>query len=415
MRKLLSGATPMVLGTLLTGLLVGCGDSKGGQAMMALMAEKDVTVTAETIKPQTFPIVLSQPGTTYAVRNVNIDSRVTGYVESVDFMDGQLVKTGDTLFQLDPRPFEAALLEARGNLEVAVAARNLAERTLERNRPLVESGAISREDFDQLVTDLEKSEGQVETAAGSLVNAELNLSYSTITAPFDGRVGQRQVELGALVQPSGFADTLVTLVQYDPMRILVSVDAHNLPKLLELQKKGIVTAKVRVNGTRGGGGKVFDGVIDFIDNQVDSSTSTAMVRVKFDNPDAWAYPGQFGEAQILVRNVPDAVVIPQRALRAEQGGGSFVWLIDSKNKITRQDVTVGESLEGKSWIQKGLRAGQRIVVDSGGELSSGNVVRIVTAAQLKAEQSGETTTASDDSSSSSSGTSSKNSSSSSMK
>ena len=414
MRKLLSGATPMVLGSLLTGLLVACGDSKGGQAMMALMAEKDVTVTADTIKPQTFPIVLSQPGTTYALRNVNIDSRVTGYVESVEFMDGQLVKTGDTLFQLDPRPFEAALLEARGNLEVAVAARNLAERTLERNRPLVESGAISREDFDQLVTDLERSEGQVETAAGSLVNAELNLSYSTITAPFDGRVGQRQVELGALVQPSGFADTLVTLVQYDPMRILVSVDAHNLPTLLELQKKGAVTAKVRVNGTRGGGGKVFDGVIDFIDNQVDSSTSTAMVRVKFDNPDAWAYPGQYGEAQILVRNVPDAIVIPQRALRAEQGGGSFVWLIDSKNKITRQDVTVGESLEGKSWIQKGLRSGQRIVVDSGGELSSGDVVKIVTLDQMKAEQSGDTT-ASDDSSSSSSGTSSKKSSSSSMK
>jgi len=409
-RKLLPGTTPTILGILLTGVLAGCGGSNSGKETMALMAEKDTTVTAQSIKPETFSIVLSQPGTTYAIRNVNIDSRVTGYVESVDFMDGQLVKTGDTLFQLDPRPFEAALLEARGNLEGAVAARNLAERTVERNRPLVETGAISREDFDQLVTNLEKSEGQVETAAGSLVNAELNLSFSTISAPFDGRLGQRQVELGALVEPSGFADSLVTLVQYDPMRILVSVDAHNLPKLIELQKSGAVTAKVRVNGTRGGGGKVFDGVIDFIDNQVDASTSTATVRVKFDNPDAWAYPGQFGEAQILVRKVPDAVVIPQRALRAEQGGGSYVWLIDSKNKLTRQDVTVGESVEGKSWIQKGLRAGQRIVVDSGGELSSGDVVKIVTLAQLKAEQSGDTTQ-SGDSSSSSSSASSKNSSS----
>ena len=414
MSKLLRGATPTVLGILLGGFLAGCGGSSSAKETMALMAEKDTTVTAESIKPQTFPVVLSQPGTTDAIRNVNIDSRVTGYVESVDFEDGQLVKAGDRLFQLDPRPFEASLLEARGNLEGAVAARNLAERTLERNRPLVETGAISREDFDQLVTSLEKSEGQVETAAGSLVNAELNLSFSTITAPFDGRLGQRQVELGALVQPSGFADTLVTLVQFNPMRLLVSIDAHNLPKLIELQKKGTVSAKVRVNGTRGGGGKVFDGVIDFIDNQVDPMTSTATVRVKFDNPDAWAYPGQYGEAQILVKNVPNAVVIPQRALRAEQGGGSYVWVIGEKNKITRQDVTVGESVDGNSWIQKGLRSGQRIVIDSGGQLSSGDVVKIVTLAQLKAEESGDTTS-SDDPSSSSSSASSKNSSSSSMK
>jgi RND family efflux transporter MFP subunit len=413
-RKLLLGSKPMVLGILLTGLLAGCGGSSSAKETVALMAEKDTTVTAESIKSQTFPVVLSQPGTTYAIRNVNIDSRVTGYVESVDFMDGQLVKAGDRLFQLDPRPFEAALLEARGNLEAAVASRNLAERTLERNRPLVETGAISREDFDQLVTNLEQSEGQVETAAGSLVNAELNLSFSTISAPFDGQLGQRQVELGALVQPSGFADTLVTIVQYDPMRILVSVDAKNLPQLVELHKKGTVTAKVRVNGTRGGGGKVFDGVIDFIDNQVDPMTSTAMVRVKFENPDAWAYPGQYGEAQILVRNVANAVVIPQRALRAEQGGGSYVWLIDSKNKITRQDITIGETVSGQSWIEKGLRAGQRIVVDSGGELSTGDIVKIVTAAQMKAEITGDTTST-DDSSSSSSSTSTKNSSTSSMK
>jgi RND family efflux transporter MFP subunit len=184
--------------------------------------------------------------------------------------------------------------------------------------------------------------------------------------------------------------------------------------LIELQKKGTVSAKVRVNGTRGGGGKVFDGVIDFIDNQVDPMTSTATVRVKFDNPDGWAYPGQYGEAQILVKNVANAVVIPQRALRAEQGGGSYVWVIGEKNKITRQDVTVGESVDGNSWIQKGLRSGQRIVVDSGGQLSSGDVVKIVTLAQLKAEQSGDTTS-SDDPSSSSSSASSKNSSSSSMK
>ena len=414
MSKLLRGATPTVLGILLGGFLAGCGGSSSAKETMALMAEKDTTVTAESIKPQTFPVVLSQPGTTDAIRNVNIDSRVTGYVESVDFEDGQLVKAGDRLFQLDPRPFEASLLEARGDLEAAVAARNLAERTLERNRPLVETGAISREDFDQLVTSLEKSEGQVETAAGSLVNAELNLSFSTITAPFDGRLGQRQVELGALVEPSGFADSLVTLVQFNPMRLLVSIDAHNLPKLIELQKKGAVSAKVRVNGTRGGGGKVFDGVIDFINNQVDPMTSTATVRVKFDNPDAWAYPGQYGEAQILVKNVPNAVVIPQRALRAEQGGGSYVWVIGEKNKITRQDVTVGESVDGNSWIQKGLRSGQRIVIDSGGQLSSGDVVKIVTLAQLKAEESGDTTS-SDDPSSSSSSASSKNSSSSSMK
>ena len=137
-------------------------------------------------------------------------------------------------------------------------------------------------------------------------------------------------------------------------------------------------ASVRVNGTRGGGGKVFEGVVDFIDNQVNPSTSTVMVRVRFENPDAWAYPGQYSEVEISVRSIPNAVVIPEVALRAQQGGGQYVWLIDDKDKISRQDVTVENIRSGEALISKGLRSGQKIVVLGSTQLVAGDKVTIVT-------------------------------------
>ena len=359
-------------------LLIGCGGSgSSAKEQVAVMESRDTTVTSETIASSVYEIKLDQPGTTYAIRDIQLGSRVTGYIDSVEFKDGSIVQKGDRLFEIDPRPFEAALLQAKGALETAVAARNLASHNLERNRPLVETGAISKEQFDTYVSNLEQAEGQVESAAGQLVEAELNLGYATIRAPFTGRVGQREVEVGDLVQGSG-SPTLVSLIQYDPMRALVSIPAKELPRLTELESKGDIKASVRVNGTRGGGGRVFDGVVDFIDNQVDQNTSTVMVRVRFDNPDAWAYPGQYSEVQLWVQSIPDAIVIPQAALRAQQGGKQFVWLIDDKDKITRQDVTVGDISGGQAMITKGLRDGQKIVVLGSNDLQSGDKVTIVT-------------------------------------
>ena len=358
--------------------LVSCGGSSvSPQEQVKMMESRDTTVTAQDLKPTTYEMKIAQPGTTYAIRDVELEARVNGYIEAVDFDDGAIVKKGDRLFQIDPRPFEADLLQARGNLEQAIAARNLSAHNVERNRPLVETGAISREQFDTFVSSLEQNEGLVEAAAGQLVAAELNLGYTTIRAPFTGRLGQRQVELGDLVQGTG-TPQLISIVQYDPMRCLVSLPASNLEELTQLKAKGTVKASVRVNGTRGGGGKVFEGVVDFIDNQVNPSTSTVMVRVRFENPDAWAYPGQYSEVEISVRSIPNAVVIPEVALRAQQGGGQYVWLIDDKDKISRQDVTVENIRSGEALISKGLRSGQKIVVLGSTQLVAGDKVTIVT-------------------------------------
>lgn len=353
--------------------LNSCGSSSGKE-QLALMEARDTTVTAETVQATDYPILLYQPGMTYAIRDVQLESRVTGYIEKVNFTDGSLAKAGDVLIQVDPRPFEAALLEARGQLESAVAARNLAQRTVERNRPLVESGAVSREQFDTYVADLEQAEGQVETAAGQLVEAELNLDFTTIRAPFDGRLGQREVEIGNLVQASGTPD-LVSIVQYHPMRVLLAVDAGELPSLQEAFAKPPFKASVRVNGTRGGGGKVFDGVVDFIDNQVSGSTSTVMVRVRFDNPDAWAFPGQYAEATLHMGTIPGAIVISEKAIRADQAG-RFVWVIDSKKKISKQQVTIASTANGRSHVSKGLKAGQMVVVEGSDQLRAGDSVKI---------------------------------------
>lgn len=376
----------------LLGLLIlsfvaaSCGSSSAdAKKQIAAMQAKDMSVTSVTTKTSVYTEELSQPGTTYAIRNIELEPRVDGYVDSVEFADGSLVKTGDLLFQIDPRPYEAALVQARGNLESSVAMRNLAAHNVERNRPLVETGAVSREQFDTYVSTLEQYEGEVETAAGQLVNAELNLGYTMIRAPFDGRVGQRQVEVGDLVQ-SMSSSKMVTLVQYHPMRVLISVPAAQLERLVALQEKSPIQASVRVNGTRGGGGKLFDGEVDFINNQVNQMTSTAMVRVRFKNPDAWAYPGQYALASLKVATVPQAIVIPEKAIRLEQGGTKFVWIINQKDKISRQDVETSASRNGEVWVKKGLRAGQRIVVDGATTLVSGDQVTIkaaTSASELK--------------------------------
>ena len=376
----------------LLGSIGGCGSSDGKKTV-ELMSQRNTNVTTEEIKTSTYSLYLNQPGTTYAIRNVDLESRVTGYIESIDFEDGQLVKTGDRLFLIDPRPFEAALLQARGNLEAALAQRNLDERNVQRNRSLVESGAISREAFDTFVTNLEVAEGNVETAAGDLVNAELNLSFTSIIAPFNGKLGQRQYEIGALVE-QGASQTLVTIVEYDPMRILVSVAAEHLPLLRKLKAEGNLNADVRVNGTRGGGGRVFKGTVDFIDNQVAELTSTVLVRIRFPNPDGWAFPGQYGESQILIKEEPNAIVIPQKAVSLLQGGMHSVWVVGEKNEVQSQVVELGDTNNGECWITKGLKVGQKIVVDTSGQLASGDTVTIVSASkfeqQKKAKKSGMT-------------------------
>lgn len=354
---------------------VSCGGSSDAKAQIAALQAKDLAVTATTTKTTEYTEEIIQPGTTYAIRNIELEPRVDGYIDSVDFADGSLVKTGDLLFQIDPRPYEASLLQARGNLEASIAMRNLAAHNVERNRPLVETGAVSREQFDTYVATLEQYEGEVETAAGQLVNAELNLGYTMIRAPFDGRVGQRQVEVGDLVQAMS-SSQMVTLVQYHPMRVLVSVPAKDLEQLVALQEKAPIKASVQVNGTRGGGGKSFDGEVDFINNQVNQMTSTVTVRVRFKNPDAWAYPGQYAVASLKVATVPNAIVIPEKAIRLEQGGTKFVWIINEKSKISRQDVETSASRDGQVWVKKGLRAGQRIVVDGSSTLASGDQVSI---------------------------------------
>ena len=361
---------------LLPSLLGSCGDSSSGKEQLAVAEARDTTVTVETVKTSAFALLLYQPGLTYAIRDVQLAPRVTGYIEEVNFTDGALVKAGDVLFQIDPRPFEATLLEARGDLEVAIAARNLAVRTVERNRSLADSGAVSKEQFDIYVTDLERAEGQVETAAGQLVSAELDLEYATIRAPFDGRLGQREVEIGELVQASG-SPNLVSIVQYDPMRTLLAVDAKELPALLKAFEEVPFNAQVRVNGTRGGGGKLFQGVVDFIDNQVNKSTSTVTVRVRFDNPDAWAYPGQYTESILKIGTVPDAIVIPEKSIRANQSG-RFVWVVDSKGTIKAQDITIAATSNGNSRITKGLKAGQTIVIEGNDGLREGDKVTITT-------------------------------------
>ncbi|MED5389751.1 MAG: efflux RND transporter periplasmic adaptor subunit [Pseudomonadota bacterium] len=326
--------------------------SEAGQPMPA--PEVDVAqVIAE-------PVTLweSFTGRVVAPETVELRPRVSGYIDRVAFEEGALVEAGDLLFQIDPRPYRARLQAARAELAQANSQLALAKSEAGRAKTLLESRAISREEYDQRSAALLSARALVNAARAAVETAELDLQYTRVTAPVAGRAGRAMVTKGNLA--SADQTLLTTLVSVDPMHVYFEADEQSAFDSLQVPGAG-KSATVRI-GVSGESGYPHRGTLDFIDNRLNSGTGTLQYRAELANPDGIFKPGQFARVEMPVAKLERALLVSRKAVMTDQDR-RFVYVVDDNDQVVRRQVTPGRSVDDLLVIHQGLESGDRVIVN----------------------------------------------------
>jgi len=303
-----------------------------------------------------------------AVNSVEIRARVNGYLQNVNFKDGALVKKGDLLFVIDPRPYQAELDRSQAELERAQSQFDLAQNDYKRATELFQNKAISAEEFDTRSKNEAGADAAVKSAQANVETAQLNLDYSKILAPIDGRLSRAMVTEGNLVTGDGKDSTLLTtLVSVDPIYAYVDVDEKSVMKYQELDREGVrkssrngpVPAEL---GLLNEGDFPHKGTIDFVDNQIDSTTGTLRARGVFPNPDGSLIPGQFARMRVTGSGKYTGMLVPDYALGIDQEK-KIVYVVQPDKTIQSKVVIPGQLVDGLRVVRSGLDPTDLVVLD----------------------------------------------------
>lgn len=302
------------------------------------------------------------------VESVNVQARVSGYLDRIYFSDGQLVKQGEVLFEIDPRPFEAALQIAEGALAEAQAQAKLAKTELARSERLIKTRAISREELDRRQQDSVARQGAVLTAEGQLAQAKLNLEFCRVVAPITGRISESRVDVGNLVQGGEVNATLLTtIVTHDPIYAYWDTDEASVLKYTRLVLAGdLPTVREKKIPVQLELADENDwprtGYMDFAENQLDEATATIRVRAIFENDDMLMTPGMFARVRVRASPAYDAMVIPDAAVGTDQDK-RFVYVLGEGNQVQYRPVILGPRFGSKRAVREGLTAEDWVAVD----------------------------------------------------
>ncbi len=303
-----------------------------------------------------------------AVERVEIRSRVSGYLKETLFDDGQLVRIGTPLFVIDQRPFSIALDAAKAELDGAKARAELAVREAERGRELVNTRAISQEVYEERQSLVAQTAADVRAAEARVAQAELNLEFTTVKSPINGRVGTDIVTRGNLVNGSDSGGTLLTIVvSEDPIYFSFEVSESDFLKYTRLYFEGDRPSsrndpnpvQVRLLDEEQ---FVHEGTMDFVDNELDPTSGTLSGRAIISNPGGFLQPGQFGRLRLLGSGEYDAILVPDRIVQSEQAQ-KFIYTLDSSDQITRKFVELGPMHEGLRVIRQGLSGNDRVILN----------------------------------------------------
>jgi membrane fusion protein, multidrug efflux system len=325
-----------------------------------------------TVDKGNIRIMLNELGTVTSLDTVTVFTQINGQLQEIGFTEGQVVKKGDFLAQIDPRPYIAALEQAQGTLAKDQGLLAQAQADLKRFQTLGRQDSIAQQQLDDQRFLVQQDTGQVQTDQGAVDTAKVNLAYCHIISPIDGQVGLRQVDAGNYIQSSSTTG-IVVLTQMQPISVLFSVPEDNLPDIIQRVRAGAtlsVEAYDRANNKL-----LATGELGTLDNVIDTTTGTLKLRAMFANPDEMLYPNQFVNARLLVNTIQDSVRVPVPAVQRGEPG-TFVYLINANNTVSVRPIKVGPTDGNYEAVLSGLNPGDRVVTDGTDRLRDGAAVTL---------------------------------------
>lgn len=354
-------------------LLSGCGEEQkqGGE-----MPPPDVKVV--TLKAAPLTVSTELPGRTSAYRIAEVRPQVGGIILKRNYKEGSDVKEGESLYQIDPAPFQATLNSAQAELAKARANAELARLTVNRYKPLLGTNYISRQDYDEAVSTHAQAQAAVRAAQAAVQTAQINLNYTKVTSPISGLSGKSNVTEGALVA-TGQSQPLTLVQQIDPIYVDVTQSSDDYLRLKHEIASGAVDkeqGKVAVTlVTAENKDYTHKGYLEFSDVTVDETTGSITMRAVFPNPQESLLPGMFVRARVDEGVRPDAILVPQQGVIRTAKGGAVVNVVNAKNEIEVRPVTVGQAYGNKWLVTAGVNNGERVVVKGFQKIKQGAVVK----------------------------------------
>jgi len=348
----------------------GAAPSRAGARPPAGPAARGVPVVAVPARRGDVGVYLTGLGSVTPLNTVNLKCRVDGELTKVLFREGQIVKSGDLLAQIDPRPFQVQLTQAEGQMLHDQALLQNARVDLERYRVLWAQDSLPKQQLDTQESLVRQYEGAVKTDQGQIDNAKLQLTYSRITSPINGRVGLRMVDPGNIVRATD-TNGLVMITQLQPITVIFTIPEDNIPRVLAKLKAG---APLPVDAyDRAQKRKLATGTLLTVDNQIDPTTGTVRLRAQFPNTDNELFPNQFVNARLLVDTERDATVVPSAAVQ-RGAQGTFVYVVKADRTVGVRPIHVGVSEGDDVSVTVGLSPGEQVVVDGAEKLREGSRV-----------------------------------------
>jgi multidrug efflux system membrane fusion protein len=343
--------------------------SSGGKGSGRALPGSPVSVAQ--VQQKDVPLDISTVGRVEAISTVSVKAQVDGEVTGVYFKEGQAVRKGDRLFTIDPRPFEIALKQAESLLEKDRALLRNAEADVARYADLVQKDYVTKQQYDTLVANRDVLAAAIKADEAGVASARLNLDYTTVRSPIDGRSGSLLIDPGNIIKANDVGPAVV-IEQITPIYVTFSVPEQYLPRVKEFMAKAPLVTEAIPNGN---GHPPASGILTFVDNAIDQSTGTIALKATYDNRDATLWPGQFLNVRLTLTTEKGVVVVPSEAVQTGQAG-QYVYVVKDDLTAEMRPVKVGRARGEESIITEGLKPGERVVTDGQLRLAPGARVEI---------------------------------------